>query len=452
MIEKSANRETPQRELYSVSRLNREARAVLEGNFPLLWVEGEISNLARPRSGHIYFSLKDEFAQVRCAMFRMRVSNLRFTPQDGMQVMARVRIGLYEPRGDFQLQIEHMEESGDGVLRRAFEALKQRLDQEGLFDTAHKRPLPTMPKCIGVVTSPSGAAVRDILTVLRRRFPAIPVVIYPTAVQGSGAANEIAAQIRLAGKRGECDVLIVGRGGGSLEDLWAFNEEVVARAIVESPLPVISAVGHEVDTTISDFVADLRAPTPSAAAELLSPDRGEWLETLRRIESRLGRAQLQQLKLGQQKLAWLQQRLRDPAQQLQQRAQRLDEMEQRLAKAQQNLLRHLQARLATDDARLQRHNPLMRLQQLRQTEQQLSLRLRQAWQQQARQWQLRLAAQVGALEAISPLATLSRGYAIVQDAESGQVIRRSDEVKQGDTLRTRLHQGELLCHVKEVTQ
>lgn len=438
------------RDIYTVSRLNREARAVLEGNFPLLWVEGEISNLARPRSGHIYFSLKDEFAQVRCAMFRMRVGNLRFTPQDGMHVTARVRVGLYEPRGDYQLQVEHMEEAGDGALQRAFEALKQRLAAEGLFDSARKRALPALPKCIGVVTSPSGAAIRDILTVLRRRFPAIPVVIYPTAVQGEGAANEIAAQIRLAGKRNECDVLIVGRGGGSLEDLWAFNEEAVARAIYESPLPVVSAVGHEVDVTISDFVADVRAATPSAAAELLSPDRDEWLYALQRIGQRLERSLRQQLRLRRQKIEWLQKRLRDPARQLMQKAQRLDELEQRLHTAQRNLLRHLQARLATDTARLQRHNPLERLKQHRQKQQQLTVRLRQAMQQHLKQLQLKLASQLHALEAISPLATLSRGYAIVQEAQSGRVIRRSDEVKKGDTLHTLLHQGELICRVEEV--
>ncbi len=440
------------RDIYSVSRLNREARAVLEGNFPLLWVEGEISNLARPRSGHIYFSLKDEFAQIRCAMFRMRVGNLRFTPQDGMHVTARVKVGLYEPRGDFQLQVEHMEEAGHGALQRAFEALKQRLDAEGLFAAERKRPLPALPKRIGVVTSSSGAAIRDILTVLNRRFPAIPVVIYPTAVQGEGAANEIAAQIRLAGQRNECDVIIVGRGGGSLEDLWAFNEEAVARAIYESPLPVVSAVGHEVDVTISDFVADVRAATPSAAAEMLTPDRDEWLYALQRIGQRLQRSLGQQLRLRRQKLDWLRKRLRDPAQQLQQRAQRLDELEQRLQHAQRHLLRHLQARLATDSARLQRHNPLARLQQHRQKQQQLSLRLRQAMQQRLKQLQLQLAAQAHALETVSPLATLSRGYAIVQAAQGGKVIRRSDEVKKGDALRTTLHQGELLCRVEEITK
>ncbi len=452
MSENSVQISTPRRDIYSVSRLNREARATLEGNFPLLWVEGEISNLARPRSGHIYFSLKDEFAQVRCAMFRMRAGNLRFTPQDGMQVTARVKVGLYEPRGDYQLQVEHLEEAGDGALRRAFDALKQRLEQEGLFDTTHKRPLPAMPKQIGVVTSPSGAAIRDILSVLKRRFPAIPVVIYPTTVQGEGAANAIAAQIRLAGKRGECDVLIVGRGGGSLEDLWAFNEEVVARAIYDSPLPVISAVGHEVDITISDFVADLRAPTPSAAAEQLSPDRDEWLYALQRIGTRLQRSLRQQLRQQKQRVDWLHKRLRDPAQSLQQKAQRLDELELRLLAAQRNLARHLKSRLTNGEARLQHHNPMVRLQQHHQRQQQLSRRLQLAWQQRLKQLQLRLAAQVSALEAISPLATLSRGYAIVQQSESGQVIRSSHEVKQGDTVRARLHQGELICRVEEINQ
>ncbi len=452
MSENSIEISAPQREIYSVSRLNREARAVLEGSFPLLWVEGEISNLARPRSGHIYFSLKDEFAQVRCAMFRMRAVNLRFTPQDGMQVTARVKVGLYEPRGDYQLQVEHLEEAGDGALRRAFDALKQRLEQEGLFDAARKRPLPSMPKCIGVVTSPSGAAIRDILSVLKRRFPAIPVVIYPTVVQGEGAANQIANQIRLAGKRNECDVLIVGRGGGSMEDLWAFNEEVVARAIYDSPLPVISAVGHEVDVTISDFVADLRAPTPSAAAEQLSPNRDEWLYALQRIDTRLQRSLGQQLRQQKQRVDWLHKRLRDPAQSLQQKAQRLDELELRLLAAQRNLARHLKSRLANGEARLQHHNPMVRLQQHHQRQQQLSHRLQLAWQQRLKQLQLHLAAQVSALEAISPLATLSRGYAIVQQSESGQVIRSSKEVKIGDTLRTRLHQGELLCRVEEVNR
>ncbi len=440
----------PQRDIYSVSRLNREARTVLEGNFPLLWLEGEISNLTRPRSGHIYFTLKDEFAQVRCAMFRMRVAHLGFSPKDGTQVLARVRVGLYEPRGDFQLVVDHMEEAGDGALLRAFEALKQRLSSEGLFDETRKRALPELPRCIGVVTSPSGAAIRDIITVLRRRFPAIPVVIYPVAVQGEGAASEIAESIRLAGKRQECDVLIVGRGGGSLEDLWAFNEEMVARAIHDSPLPVVSAVGHEVDFTISDFVADARAPTPSAAAELLSPDREAWLSRLHRIEGRLVQRMQQHLHQRRQQLVWLGKRLKHPGRRLQENAQRLDEIEMRMLQAWRNLGRHKQARLETLQARLERHRPTMLLHQLQQSQRQLGHRLQQAMQQQLKQLELRLATQAHALEMVSPLATLGRGYAIVSEAKTDKVLHRSAEVATGDLIRARLHQGQLLCRVEEI--
>jgi exodeoxyribonuclease VII large subunit len=443
---------TPQawREVYTVSRLNREARAVLEANFPLLWLEGEISNLTRPRSGHVYFSLKDEFAQVRCAMFRMRVMHLGFTPKDGTRVLARVKVGLYEPRGDFQLVVEHMEEAGDGALRRAFEALKQRLSGEGLFDESRKRPLPELPRCIGVVTSPSGAAIRDILTVLKRRFPAIPVVLYPVAVQGEGAAREIAEAIRLAGRRRDCDVLIVGRGGGSLEDLWAFNEEVVARAIHDSPLPVISAVGHEVDFTIADFVADARAPTPSAAAEMLSPDRGAWLSRLHRIEGRLVQRMQQQLRHRRQQLDWLGKRLKHPGRRLQENAQRLDEMEMRLALAWRHLARHQRARMEMLQARLERHRPTLRLRQLQQSQQDLSHRLQQAMQQQLKQCRLRLAAQSHALETVSPLATLGRGYAIVTATKNDKVLHKSNEVSVGEVVRARLHQGQLLCRVEEI--
>ncbi|MCW8841307.1 MAG: exodeoxyribonuclease VII large subunit [Gammaproteobacteria bacterium] len=450
MSSSETNSPRPLREIYTVSRLNREARAVLEGNFPLLWVEGEISNLARPRSGHIYFSLKDEFAQVRCAMFRMRAMHLGFTPKDGMQVVARVRVGLYEPRGDYQLVADHMEEAGDGALRRAFEALKQRLEKEGLFEEARKRALPIMPRRIGVVTSPSGAAIRDILTVLKRRFPTIPVVIYPVAVQGEGAANAIAAMVRQAGRRDECDVLIVGRGGGSLEDLWAFNEEAVARAIYDSPIPVVSAVGHEVDFTIADFVADVRAPTPSAAAELLSPDRETWLSRLQRVENRLTQLLQQQLRQRHQQLAWLGKRLRHPGQRLQEHAQRLDELELRLGQAERNLLRHRRAQLGTLQARLARHSPVSRLAQLQQHRQELQRRLYRAIGFQLQQLQQRLASQARALETVSPLATLSRGYAIVTEAQTGKVLQRSDEVKLGDTILARLRQGRLLCRIEEI--
>jgi len=266
---------TPDRDVYTVSRLNQTARQLLEQGLPRIWLEGELSNLSRPSSGHLYFTLKDSRAQIRGAMFRNRNQLLRFRPQEGMQMLVRCRISLYEPRGDYQLIAESMEEAGDGALQRAFEELKRKLDLEGLLRAEHKQPLPLLPRRIGVVTSPSGAAIRDVLSVLKRRFPAIPVMVYPVPVQGKEAGREIAAMLHRAGERRECDVLILTRGGGSLEDLWAFNEEVVARAIHDCPVPVISAVGHEVDFTIADFVADQRAPTPSAAAELASPDQYE---------------------------------------------------------------------------------------------------------------------------------------------------------------------------------
>ena len=441
---------SPQRDIYSVSRLNREARAVLEGSFALLWLEGEISNLARPRSGHLYFSLKDEFAQVRCAMFRLKAMHLRFAPRDGTQVLMRVRVGLYEPRGDFQLVVEHIEEAGDGALRRAFETLKQRLDEQGLFAAAHKRPLPSVPRRIGVVTSPSGAAIHDILQVLQRRFAAIPVVIYPVTVQGEGAANVIAAAIRLAGQRGECDVLIIGRGGGSLEDLWAFNEEVVARAIYDSPIPVVSAVGHEVDVTIADLVADVRAPTPSAAAELLSPDGERWRVHLQGLQQRLQQTLTRRLRQHHQQLHWLQQRLVHPGRRLQQQAQRLDELESRLSRAIQHQLRHLHNRIATRQAQLARHDPRYHLQHYRQGCRMLARRLQQAMQQRLHHQRQRLASQAHALETVSPLATLSRGYAIVSRAESGEVLRDARQLVVGERINARLHRGSADCIIEEI--
>jgi exodeoxyribonuclease VII large subunit len=280
----------PERDVYSVSRLNREARVLLERGFGTLWLEAEISNFSRPSSGHWYFCLKDAAAQVRCAMFRQRNMLCAFTARDGQKVLVRARIGLYEPRGEFQLIVDHLEDAGLGALQRQFEELRARLAAEGLFATARKRPLPTLPKRIGVITSPTGAAVRDILHVLARRFPAVAVLIYPVAVQGAQAPAELVAALKTAAARQECDVLILARGGGSLEDLWAFNDEKLARAIVASPIPVISGVGHEVDFTIADFAADVRAPTPSAAAELVVPDAEEWLTTCLRLDTRLARS------------------------------------------------------------------------------------------------------------------------------------------------------------------
>src|ERR1700682_5711319 len=279
----------PDQEFYSVSRLNREVRVLLERGCGSLWLEAEISNFARPNSGHWYFSLKDANAQVRCAMFRQRNMLCAFTASDGQKVLVRARIGLYEPRGEYQLIVDHMEDAGLGALKRQFEELSAKLKQEGLFAADRKSPLPSLPRRIGIITSPTGAAVRDILHVLASRFPATAVLIYPVAVQGAQAAAEIIAALEVAGRRAECDVLILARGGGSLEDLWAFNDERLARVIVASPIPVITGIGHEIDFTIADFAADVRAPTPSAAAELVVPDAEEWLGAFVRVGGRLPR-------------------------------------------------------------------------------------------------------------------------------------------------------------------
>lgn len=440
------------RDVYTVSRLNREARLRLESGFPLLWVEGEISNLSRPASGHLYFSLKDPVAQVRCAMFRSRNVHLRFALENGMHVLLRARLGLYEPRGEFQLIAEHMEEAGDGALRRAFEALKQRLDEEGLFAAERKRPLPALPRCVGVVTSPTGAAVRDILTTLRRRFPALPVVIYPVPVQGAGAAEQIARSIRLAGTRGECDVLIVARGGGSLEDLWAFNEESVARAIHDSPLPVVTGIGHEIDFTIADFVADCRCATPTAAAEHVSPDQQEWLARLEQAERRLTGTVRTQLAQRAERLDWLTKRLRHPGQRLQDIAQRLDESEVRLAQALGHRIRHARARIDTLHARVQRHTPMVRLVQLQDRFAEQQRRLHGAWYHARQQRAQRVQTLARALDAVSPLATLGRGYAIVSTVPEGRLLRAAREAETGTLVEARLGEGRLICRITDIQE
>lgn len=438
----------PLRDVYSISRLNMEVRELLEGSFPLIWVEGEISNLARPTSGHLYFALKDAAAQVRCALFRNRM-RLPFTPENGMQVLARVSVSLYEQRGEFQLIVEHLEPAGDGALLRAFEQLKQRLAAAGLFDAAHKKPLPSLPQRIGVVTSPTGAALRDILTTLRRRFPALPVLIYPVPVQGAGAAEKIAAAIRLADQRRECDVLIVARGGGSLEDLWAFNEEVVARAIYTCGIPVVTGIGHEIDFTIADLVADQRAPTPTAAAELVSPDAAAWRQTLARMQARLTFLMRTQLDQTRQSLRFLQRRLQHPGQRLRERAQRLDELEQRLQLAWRATQHVRLGRAAELYARLQQQTPLHRLQQLRSRRETLALRLEGALRQRLEKYRTGLVSLTRALEAVSPLATLARGYAIVQRLPQGGVIRSAHAVAPGDRVEARLGAGRLICSVEQ---
>ena len=438
-----------ERDIYTVSRLNREVRTVLEGSFPLIWLEGELSNLARPGSGHWYFSLKDEAAQVRCAMFRNRNMLVKARPENGMQVLVRARIGLYEARGEYQLIIEHLEDAGDGALRRAFEQLKTRLEAAGLFDVSHKQAIPALPRCIGVITSPTGAAIRDILTTLKRRFPGIPIIIYPVPVQGAEAGGEIARMIKLAGERAECDVLLLARGGGSLEDLWAFNEEVVARAIFDCPIPIVTGIGHEVDVTIADFVADQRAPTPTAAAELVSPDQQEWRQRLQQLQTRLQRILLQSLDSRQRQLRYLSTRLPHPGRRVEERLQRLDELELRRQYALQHNLRHRGAEVSMLQQRLQKFSPLQRLAQYRLQNQNLGQRLQAALHHQLGNQQQLLLHLVRELETVSPLATLSRGYAIVT-ASDDKILRNAADIKAGEEIHTRLARGRLVSTVTRV--
>lgn len=479
------------KDVYPVSRLVREVRLMLDGSFPLLWVEGEISNLAMPASGHIYFTLKDSAAQVRCAMFRGRNQQLRFTPENGMQVLLRVKVTLYEGRGEFQLVVEHMEEAGSGALQRAYEALKARLGQEGLFDTAHKKPLPALPQTIGIVSSPDGAAVHDILHVLKRRFPAIKVILYPVAVQGETAPRQIANAIQTADQRQECDLLIVGRGGGSLEDLWSFNDELVARALFACQIPTISAVGHEIDFTIADFVADVRAPTPSAAAELAVPEARQLALNLRGLLQNLGSRIQQKLANEQRHIRYLSQRLPRPQQQLKLQQQQLKRLQtqldysiqRRLQDKQQQLdylsvrLPHPQLRISWRQTRLQdltqrfekafsvqqqqfrlqsqnlndrlkRLLPISRLKQQQQLVEALSSQLNRLTRQQITDEKKQLAQLIRTLSVVSPLNTLERGYSITSDAQTGNVIYRSDEVTIGQSLQIRLFEGQLDCEVR----
>jgi exodeoxyribonuclease VII large subunit len=439
----------------TVSQLNRQARNLLESHFDFIWVEGEVSNFAAPSSGHWYFSLKDGNAQVRCAMFRGKNQRVRFTPENGDHIRLRCRVSLYEGRGEFQLIVEHMEHAGAGALQAAFERLKAKLLAEGLFDASRKKPLPEFVSHIGVVTSPSGAAIHDILTVLERRCPAIEVSILPVAVQGEGAAAEIVAAIERANRlhakgKVHLDALIVGRGGGSLEDLWAFNEEVVARAIAASALPVVSAVGHEVDFSIADMVADQRAPTPSAAAEMLSPDRREQLARLAKLEADLVRLMRRKLADAQVRLDHLRQRLKHPGAQLREQSQRLDDLEQRLVLAQKNLLARKRSELALLESRLRGNSPLPRIQQRQRELQALQQRLEAAMRAKLENARSQLAHLGQMLDSLSPLATLQRGYAIVSD-DKGRVVTAADEVRVGQPLQARLARGAIEVTVTSTT-
>jgi exodeoxyribonuclease VII large subunit len=388
----------------TVSQLNRQVKTLLEQGLPRLWIEGEISNLAKPASGHLYFSLKDDSAQIRAAFFRQRQRGPTIGLKNGDQVIAFGRVSLYEPRGDYQLIVEQVEPAGEGALKRQFEVLKKMLAAEGLFNEENKQELPTLPERIGVITSPSGAAIRDIISILGRRFPSIPVVVYPAAVQGDAAPGELIAALATAINRDECDVLIMARGGGSLEDLWAFNDEKLARAIAACPIPIVSAVGHEVDFTIADFVADVRAPTPSGAAEIVVPDREHWLRSVNSLAARIGRLGQRAVEDRAQSLDWLSRRLAQasPAAVVERSIARLANLQQRLVISARGTVSGMSHRL------------------------ELAMR---------------------GLHSVSPLATLDRGYAIVEDASTGKVLLKASDAAPGDTIRARLAEGELTATV-----
>ena len=394
--------------IYTVSDLTTEIRTVLEDSFAGVWVEGELSNFRHHSSGHMYFTLKDQESQIRAVMFRQQNRQLKFRPQDGLAILMYGEISVYEPRGEYQIVVEYMEPRGIGALQLAFEQLKERLQAEGLFDDSRKRPIPMLPGRIGVITSPTGAAIRDILQVLRRRFAGVDVLIYPVTVQGDQAAPEIVEAIRELNRRGGLDVLIVARGGGSIEDLWAFNEEVVARAIAGSKIPVISAVGHQVDYTIADFVADLRAPTPSAAAELVVSKKDEL-------------------------------------------AQRLDDLQARMSGAVRSRLDALIARVGGLERHLRLLNPMERIRMQRR-------HLTALWKDLTGWADRRLAvlngelkAAAGKLDSLSPLAILSRGYSICLRVPGHEIVKESAELVVGDEVQVRLHRGRLHCDVREVT-
>jgi len=433
----------------SVSELNHQARHLLESSFMQVWVEGELSGFSRPSSGHWYFSLKDRKCQVRCAMFRGMNQRIRTPPKEGDQVRIRGKVTLYENRGDFQIIVEHVEPAGLGALQQAFEELKQKLLAEGLFEQASKKPLPSLPRHIGVVTSPTGAAIHDILTVLARRCPAIPVTLYPTAVQGKAATADIARAIEAAQNHGVADVLIIGRGGGSLEDLWCFNEEAVARAIAACRLPTVSAVGHEVDVTIADFVADLRAPTPSAAAEKISPDQSDWLKQLRDREFRLSNAMGLALKRLGTQLGHLSARLRDPRRELLEKAQRMDELELRLRKAIRQRLTTVGVRNDHLRQRLVMQSPHRQLSDSQDALRRVSERLVSVMQQDLKQRRDNLEHAAQTLNVVSPLATLGRGYSIVRD-NNGNILRDASNVNPGDTISARVARGEMTAKVTSV--
>ena len=442
------------RTILSVAELNAEVNQLLVQGFPLLWVEGEISNLVRPASGHLYFTLKDKKSQIRSAMFRNRNMKLSIKPENGMNVLVRGRVGLYEPRGDYQLIAEHMEDAGVGQLQRQYEELKQKLSNAGLFDEKYKKELPEYPKRIGVITSPTGAAIRDILNVLKRRSPQTPVLIYPVAVQGNASKTEIETAIRRADIEKKCDVIILARGGGSIEDLWSFNEENVAKAIYNAETPIICGVGHEIDFTIADFVADVRAPTPSAAAELITSDRDQLITDVMQTQLWLEQNIKRELKLKRQRLEWLASRLKlqKPSTKINQQAQHLDQLEARLH---QNITSTIEKNLVQINNLKNRLRATLPHQQIQKQQQELihfKSRLQQSISTRINISESRFKVQIATLDSISPLKTLDRGYAITKDNVSGKLITSVTQAQQKQSIQVQFKDGEINASVDSISK
>ena len=435
----------------SVSELNKKAKSLLEKGIPKLWIEGEISNLAKPASGHMYFSLKDEMSQIRCAWFKQRQLQNTLNIVNGTKMLALGKIGLYEPRGEYQFIVEKMEIAGEGDLKRRYEDLKRKLSAEGIFSEENKSELPNLPKRIGVITSPSGAAVQDILTVLNRRFPIIPIIIFPVAVQGEQAAPQIQNALEKANFRADCDLLILARGGGSLEDLWAFNEEIVARAIFDSEIPIISAIGHETDVTISDFTADLRAPTPSGAAELAVPDQHDWIKSIDNISEKINTIITQQINSKSQLSDWINKRLSQssPKMTVKRQIEKSNNLKkilsssilQNLSKQDKNI-HQLKSNLNEVSPRLKIHTQLSRIKELNQKITSCSDHLLEGLNN-----RIKLASKT--LNSVSPLRTLDRGYAIARDAKTKNVIMSADTIEIENDIEVKLAKGEIKVTVIE---
>jgi exodeoxyribonuclease VII large subunit len=437
------------RTILTVSELTREIKEILEDRFPDVWVEGEISNVRIPPSGHIYFTLKDDTSQIRAVLFKMQARALRFVAEDGLHVICRGRVSLYEKRGDYQLILGSMEPKGIGALQLAFLQLKEKLEKEGFFEPARKKPIPMIPQKIGIVTSPTGAVIRDMLHILKRRFENLHILLYPVRVQGEGASGEIVEAVKYFNQWTDVDVIIVGRGGGSLEDLWAFNEEAVARAIYHSRIPIISAVGHETDYTVSDFVADLRAPTPSAAAELVVRDKNEIKNILHYLQGRLENEAVQSFQGYRTHLSHLVRIFKEPEKKIEEYFLRMDDLGNRLRLlASWTLKRKREKQLHLGENLLIR-NPMERLKNLRSFISEVRKRMGQNVNHAMEIRRHRVAGVLGKLDSLSPLSILQRGYSITRKLPSLQILREASQVKEGDRVEVKLYRGTLLCGVEK---